>query len=61
MKIRSLQALHDLSNSQMGTYLHMSGRSYSRRMQEIGKMQVKDLLAIERVFHTDLLNLGRNE
>ena len=58
VKIRALQALSDISNAQMAVYLRMSERSYARRMQAIENMKVKDLLKIERVLHTELLNVG---
>lgn len=55
-KIKRLQRLYDLPNATMGLRLHVSERSWNRRLQSIGDMKVKDLLRLEEVLHTTLVD-----
>ena len=58
-KIKALQTLYDINNEKMATKLHMSQRSYERRLSDPESMKVADIIRLEKVLHTDLLNVEK--
>jgi hypothetical protein len=42
----------------MGEKLRVSERSYSRYVGDPNKMKVGDVLRLERILHTELINIG---
>ena len=54
-RIKAQQSLYDYTNEQMGVFLGVSARSYSRRLADPEKMSVKDLLVLENKLKTTLL------
>ena len=57
-KIKALQNLYGFTNYQMGEKLRVSERSYSRYVGDPKKMKVGDILRLEQVLHTELINIG---
>ena len=54
-RIKAQQSLYDYTNEQMGVFLGVSARSYSRRLADPEKMSVKDILVLENKLRTTLL------
>lgn len=54
-RIKAQQSLYDYTNEQMGVFLGVSARSYSRRLADPEKMTVKDLIILENKLKTTLL------
>ena len=54
-RIKAQQSLYDYTNEQMGVFLGVSARSYSRRLADPEKMSVKDILVLENKLKTTLL------
>lgn len=58
-KIKALQVLYDIDNAKMATKLHMSQRSYERRLSDPESIKIADIVRLEQVLHTELLNVGK--
>lgn len=57
-KIKSLQALYDYDSQKMGVWIHTSDRTYNRKVRNIESMRVSDLLRLEKVLHTNLIDVN---
>ena len=55
-KIKSAQALYDLSNNDMAIKMHMSLPAWERRLQNPGKISFMELCRINRILKMNLLN-----
>ena len=51
--------MYDYSNDDMAVKLHICQRSYCRKLKDVGRMTVSDLLTIEKALHTELINTER--
>jgi len=55
-KIKSRQALYGYSNAEMGVKLRMSERSWCRHLAEIDRVSVGELIKLEKILKTNLVN-----
>jgi len=57
-KIKSGQAMYDLSNSDMAAKMHMSLPSWERRLMNPGKISFLELCRLDQILHMNLMNMN---
>ena len=55
-KIKSRQALYGFSNEEMAVKLRRSPRSWCRHLAEIDRVTVGELIQLEKILKTNLVN-----
>ena len=55
--IKSKQTLYGFTNEEMAIRMHMSTRSWCRRLEDVSQMKLKDLFRLEQILHTTFITM----